>query len=555
MKIYSAFLLSLIVFIATSCSNKTLNDDLGDGTTAIVSVNLINSEFDDQGSLGRAATKNEEPVVFRNTIEFSDDMLLVAEMSAVDEFENQVDIHKSGSSKKDSKAAVVRNPLVNGIRYRVLVFNSDGTFNTDREFVRGSETAAQSFQLFGGRAYTFIVYSVNTSDATVAPTFTGGVRTLANATINVGGSQDFMWFRQELSPVGGPTPNELNVVLKHRFSQITTTVNSSQTGYNITELSTNFTPHNTSSLITLSTGNSTRNGESLNAPTNYPTLGSQVIVGTPTIVNAETNSTTRFNVSSITINGITQTNLQLFSNLPVTPGVRYNLTVNVVPNDQFITYGGQPAARINGAIWARHNLGVPNTVDADALPMTVNRHGDYYQWGRDGRSAANTGTTASPFASPNNTVQLDWNAGNATAPAKGRNDPCPANYRIPSRLEQEALIAATTATNSGTFVTNRDANNNYGVAKILTSRRNSSVRLTFPVQGYMNTNVPPAPYENRGIFDRARFGYYWNNGLINGVTSYHSLGNANSSIGTQGDATGSKVISLNIRCIGIQPLP
>ena len=47
-------------------------------------------------------------------------------------------------------------------------------------------------------------------------------------------------------------------------------------------------------------------------------------------------------------------------NLKVTPGVKYNLNINIVPVDTYLTYMGVPAARINGQIWMRYNMGVTN---------------------------------------------------------------------------------------------------------------------------------------------------------------------------------------------------
>ena len=43
--------------------------------------------------------------------------------------------------------------------------------------------------------------------------------------------------------VSGDKPNNLDIIFKHKLSQITATIDASETGYNITKVNANFDSH------------------------------------------------------------------------------------------------------------------------------------------------------------------------------------------------------------------------------------------------------------------------------------------------------------------------
>lgn len=99
---------------------------------------------------------------------------------------------------------------------------------------------------------------------------------------------------------------------------------------------------------------------------------------------------------------------------------------NYLRNDGDIEFEKRPAVRIGKQIWMRHNLEANISVDADALPMTINRQGNYYQFGANLITGTATATMqnsnrkgVNPSPTPN-----PWNATTADSPKKGSKDPC-----------------------------------------------------------------------------------------------------------------------------------
>ncbi|WP_166336715.1 fibrobacter succinogenes major paralogous domain-containing protein [Sphingobacterium chungjuense] len=503
MKTYHAILLTLLSLLY-SCQKDQIDTSPG---TVTVSVSEVVFEGEETIS-NRAATPNgqrfdPEAHIQTETLDLPNGLLLVSELKPAVLNQNYP------QSLKDATRAVSDTSSVGaGIRYRLLVYNSAGNFVTERSYVRGQENATPALQLDGGSSYSFIVYSINSTQDNL-PTVTPATnRTLTNSQISVSGTQDYMYFRQNLT-VTGNSVNQLNIVLKHRFSQITTTVDASITGYNITALTSNFRPHFPTSLVNLSDGSFTRSGTETTSAVNYGTLGTQVVTSQPTMINSIAAGTGIFTIPNITINGIELTNLTPFQNLNITPGVRYNLTLNIVPTDENITYLNRPAVRINGRIWAQHNVGVATTLPVNPATITQAYHGNYYQFGRNTIVAANNATTVnsswSNATSATAVPRNSWNTGSETAPVRTASDPCPAGWRVPTRTEVQQLLASVTATNRGDFAT---GNANFGSGKVLTSRRRADVIMVWPSQGLFNvaSATPPTanPMDNRGSA-----GHYW----------------------------------------------
>ncbi|NAW51602.1 hypothetical protein GNY06_09485, partial [Elizabethkingia argentiflava] len=217
-----------------------------------------------------------------------------------------------------------------------------------------------------------------------------------------------------------------------------------------------------------------------------------------------------------------------------------NISLN---QDRFLTYKGQPAARINGKIWMRHNLGANTSLDPDQSPSVVGLHGDYYQYGRNVSVAGATDTRMNGnFNGGYPPGPEAWNSGTEASPLKGPNDPCPEGYRVPTRQEFQQLLEATIESNIGEW---RQGNANYTAAKVFTSKSNKSksnksksykqVKLTFPSQGvftvsnYSNRNIPPfSPVVNP--LERGNLGLYWASTLNNEGDPYMLYTQSSSSV-------------------------
>ena len=486
---------AMLLLAVFSCRSNDSDNKVTAGGTANVSINLQGEAFDDTADLGGQASLTQgvsvsTSAVQRKEIPFNNDFTLVAELSPV-----------GSSSGKQAQAALGGNllaatgltPLGTGIRYKVVVFRSTGEYVTERNYARGQESSTADLNLDGGSNYTFIVYSVKSQTDLPDVTYTNtSNKTLATASISgLANTVDFMYYRKDMQVSGNQT-NYLDVILRHRLSQITTTIDASATGYNITAVTANIDSHYPSYNVPLSTGTPAQTGTAGTAAVTFPTLGTQIVVANPVMLNGNT-TTGKFTLSAITIGPLTQTvSSAALTGLKITPGIMYNLKFTLSPADVYLdNYNGQKAARINGKVWMLYNLG-DNRTDPNTGPFDQS---NFYQFGRNTVVATGSTQTAE-IAGWNTTIAADnaWNSGTEAAPVKTGNDPCPQNYRIPTRTELQSLLDGTTKTEIGTF---SDSPTNFSAAKVYTSNRNSSVKLTFPAIGARNAAA--GRVNNRGI--------------------------------------------------------
>ncbi|EPJ3398219.1 hypothetical protein M2T70_08460 [Elizabethkingia anophelis] len=486
---------AMLLLAVFSCRSNDSDNKVTAGGTANLSINLQGEAFDDTADLGGQASLTQgvsvsTSAVQRKEIPFNNDFTLVAELSPV-----------GSSSGKQAQAALGGNllaatgptPLGTGIRYKVVVFRSTGEYVTERNYARGQESSTADLNLDGGSNYTFIVYSVKSQTDLPDVTYTNtSNKTLATASISgLANTVDFMYYRKDMQVSGNQT-NYLDVILRHRLSQITTTIDALATGYNITAVTANIDSHYPSYNVPLSTGTPAQTGTAGTAAVTFPTLGTQIVVANPVMLNGNT-TTGKFTLSAITIGPLTQTvSSAALTGLKITPGIMYNLKFTLSPADVYLdNYNGQKAARINGKVWMLYNLG-DNRTDPNTGPFDQS---NFYQFGRSAVVATGSTQTAE-ISGWNTTIAADnaWNSGTEAAPVKTGNDPCPQNYRIPTRTELQSLLDGTTKTEIGTF---NDSPTNFSAAKVYTSNRNSSVKLTFPAIGARNAAA--GRVNNRGI--------------------------------------------------------
>ncbi|MDV3508336.1 hypothetical protein CMU89_17775 [Elizabethkingia anophelis] len=490
--ILTGVMLLLAVF---SCRSNDTDNKVTAGGTANVSINLQGEAFDDTADLGGQASLTQgvsvsTSSVQRKEIPFNNDFTLVAELSPVSNFSGK---QAQAALGGNLLAATGPTPLGTGIRYKVVVFRSTGEYVTERNYIRGQESSTAALNLDGGSNYTFIVYSVKSQTDLPDVTYANSSnKTLSTASMSgLANTVDFMYYRKDMQVSGNQT-NYLDVILRHRLSQITTTIDASATGYNITAVTANIDSHYPTYNVPLSTGTPAQTGTAGTAAVTFPTLGTQVVVANPVMLNGNT-TTGKFTLSTITIGPLTQTvSSTALTGLKITPGIMYNLKFTLSPADVYLdNYNGQKAARINGKVWMLYNLG-DNRTDPNTGPFDQS---NFYQFGRN--TVVATGSTQTAEISGwNTTIAADnaWNSGTEAAPVKTGNDPCPQNYRIPTRTELQSLLDGTTKTEIGTF---NDSPTNFSAAKVYTSNRNSSVKLTFPAIGARNAAA--GRVNNRGI--------------------------------------------------------
>lgn len=509
-----------VLFLTFSCSN-TKSESIAAQGPALISIHLEGDSYTDEATVGNVpspprasggAVNANNSGIHRSIVAFNRDFDLVAELSPVSS------VKSSTVLKGAQKFSTVKNSdLSAGILYKLLVYAENGAYVTERDYIHGDEQKASALVLDGGSKYTFIVFSVNRTNINAEVEFADpNNKTLAGSRIrDLSGDEhtamyDLLYFRKDMI-VSGNDQNYLGIVLKHIFSQVTTTIDAGDTGYTIDGITGYFVPSYKYATISLADGNITRSSEMVNSQAVFGFLNTSVVESFNATINSNIQGTGYFQFTSLTIGPFTRTGSGLrFEGLSFTPGVKYNLKIKIVPTDIFLVHEGQPAARINGQIWMRHNLGANINLNPDAMSSLGSAlHGNYYQFGRkevvaDGAASQYNGN----WIFPNNASRNAWNSGTEMIPQKTNNDPCPSGYRVPSESEFNSLINATVASNSGNYVSG-----SYTVAKILTSKRNRNIKLTLANQGW----IPGWNLANRYINERGINGHLWSS------TSYDQL--------------------------------
>lgn len=278
-------LMSLATF---SCRSTDVEQHTTPMGKFAISVNIEDDLFDETKNIANKASavkdQPSDPVkVQRNTVALNEDFYLVAELTQ--EANSPIEYVAKAAHQSNARLAETNNVNPN-IRYKIIVYNNNGIYVTEKDYVRGQETSSGPLMLDGGQNYTFIVYSINSTVTLPNVTFVNTAnKTLATSSVNVTGVQDFMYFRKDMT-VSGDNTNYLGVILKHKFSQITTTVDATATGYNITAITSTINPqHLPNANIKLDNGTISRSGTATTVAVTFPTLGSQTAIGTPNIIN------------------------------------------------------------------------------------------------------------------------------------------------------------------------------------------------------------------------------------------------------------------------------
>ncbi|MHC6200418.1 fimbrillin family protein [Elizabethkingia miricola] len=488
--------ITLVIFSSTIISCRQSSDhitDPGTGTgPASVKINLQGSDYNDGetsktagiNGINSAAVQTEE-ISFNN----NNDYKLIATLTPTGSI--------SQVSPKASARAATTTPLPVNTRYKVVVFNNSGNYITEINYTSGQEaTATPITGLTGGQSYTFVAYSTGSTTALPNITYTNPLtKTLATASVNnVSGDSDLMYFSKTITLTGNST-NYLDVVFRHKYSQIITTLDSSATlWYSIDNSSITgaiLSPHNNSAVLKLSDGSVTNSGSTTKALTFPVSSGTSTsITANPVMINTPAITNGVFMLGSIKLTSfggaaavsVIHENI-ILGGLKITPGVKYNLKLSFIPNDRYIpNFRGYPAVSINGVIYMRHNLGANYASAPDVLSPNI--VGNYYQWGR--KTAVATVTTGTgPISGWDNTTipsVTSWNTGTRINPIKNTaNDPCPSGWRVGSRNELGILTNIPYTSIGNPFTTSPSS-----AGLVFVSRFNPDVKITFPQAGFRN---------------------------------------------------------------------
>ncbi|MEN5233514.1 hypothetical protein [Sphingobacterium faecium] len=223
-----------------------------------------------------------------------------------------------------NKAVTVQQPLANGTKYELLVYNNAGSFVTRQTYTYGQESTAAAMNLNAGQSYTFIVISSNSSSTTPSVVNPNLLSTAIVPNINTA----LLYFKSTLTLNEGN--NNLNVILKHQYSEIKTTVRmDANTTGNITAVNTPvFKTTHSSASLKLSDGVLTYNGINLaGQPLSFTGLGTRILTSPAILVIHPTTTSGVLSFGSLTIDG--ETKPLNATGLKINPGHRYDLDLTL----------------------------------------------------------------------------------------------------------------------------------------------------------------------------------------------------------------------------------
>jgi len=479
-----------VLFSLLSC--RSSGEAITTGETN-VRINLLGSGFSQEGTLGGQATTKHLKLndnKQQQELTLNDDYKLVAVLSP----DNSQPLTASQASLKAATPPLKdTNNLGYGIKYKVVVYDGNGRYITEKDYVSGDErNAAPITGLNGGYTYTFVVYS--TGSKTIVPSVTypdEANKTLATASVEeIPGSSDLMYFSRTMEITGNNT-NYLDVVFSHQFSQVTVYLDATPTQwYNITNLEeVSISPHYDKAKMLMTDGSIiSEQPAAKGSIVSFPLLSAKSVKADPVYINTNKVTDGIFRIKTILMTHQNDAPVSLqniaLNDLKITPGVKYNLKITLQPNDKYLFYRGYQAVRLSGMIWMRHNLGADMMANPDVPAQQIN--GDYYQFGKK-TPAANVTTPANSISkwdissAPNDA----WNSGSFLVAVKTANDPCPEGWRLPTNREINALDKGTNKSTTGIV---QNSSTNYSAAKVLTSVFDPTIKMTIPFSGYRSAS-------------------------------------------------------------------
>lgn len=336
---------SLLITSCRSSDNAVDNsgENLITNGSALIKMNLLGSEFESETISTNMASAKQLKV--GSTVREQVSTFMAGEQPIIATLTPITSSAIAPQASVNPIADVIRNPLKGpNVKYRVIAYRtSTGAKVASNVYTidtNGNSTADTSDMMLDGddetiNKYDFVVLSYNNS--TAPGDVTGSISTATLPSIS--GDNDLMYFRTNNVRVS-KGDNVLNIVLAHKFSQITTTIDASAVapGTPISSIGNgiNFDKHRggTVNSIKLSDGTVTFGAATTTKTVSFtaPTPTSAIWTSNPTLLanpggTAADMSTLTFPntaAGTITVGSKTKRNFSV-NNLVVTPGVKYNL--------------------------------------------------------------------------------------------------------------------------------------------------------------------------------------------------------------------------------------
>lgn len=366
---YVIFAITAMVIL--SCSKK---GDVSEDGTATIKINFVGTTSLDLNintktqSLSTAVQKIEIPLNSNYRIEAT----LTAEAPK--------NVAESTAAKPKTKNST-QSDLPIGTTYRMIAYDESGILIEYKDYAVGSSlTSDDSFRIPAGERYTFVAYSVGTTETSDLDAIMPNGKFSVAKFKNVDGNKHFMYYIKPSSSYSSGL-NTLDIVLKHVFSQITTviTLDNAVSG-NLEMIEAMIKPHLNKVDIAVDGAAPDYSNGTL-APqgvmVDFVTAGSGRSAEATTLVTASdqtANGGGKLVITEIAINGETSTQVPPIEGLKIVPGGRYTLTLNVTK----FTPDGDTDIGYGDAKWALGNLVYDPATEIYSFAPTSGDYGNYW---------------------------------------------------------------------------------------------------------------------------------------------------------------------------------
>ncbi len=180
---------SLWTISCRSTDNPIQEENQNAYNVKINMLGIIDAEQAPATSASANKSVSSSQAVQNSTIKIDENNYVTASLIP----QNATSNNRAQASINPMAATPVNTFLGNQVKYKVVVYDSNGAWKAEKEFSY-TQNDSDGFMLDGGQNYTFIAYSVNSTSSTDTPAVSSG-GTLATATLaNV--NKDLMFFKR-----------------------------------------------------------------------------------------------------------------------------------------------------------------------------------------------------------------------------------------------------------------------------------------------------------------------------------------------------------------------
>ncbi|MCT3664255.1 hypothetical protein HZR00_17300 [Elizabethkingia anophelis] len=519
-----------IGMLLLGCRSTDQDNTLSGSGVAPVKINLLGSEYANSNKPSQVALINQKTLATDNNAQHYSTLISPSSFISAELTANRSLSPVASSKNLNTVAAVTGDQLGAGMKFRVIAYRKDnGNYQTYQDYIVGQQAAP--LMLDAGTTYNMVVYSYGSKTLSVINS--SEQSNISSAKINYDNdNRDLMYQKISDFTPDGNSNNTLNIKLRHKIPNITVTLKSNLTNSisPISSISNALIGYNyPNAKFSINSGQIVDWGSSNKVNVNFPSGASNSLTSLPVFVNNDT-SNGLFS-ADVTVSGITKT-IDLVNAFKITPEYKSNLTINI---NRCGAYLGP-----NNTLWKDfmcHNLGA----DLSADPFTPGAaiQGAKYQWGAKtgevGRyisqsdDQSNSGAITGWIVGQENAKPL----GSWSDTSKTENDPCDKGYRVPTRVQWEAIIANNkNVERVGSWI--NDGNHRTAIY----FRNSSNIRtLMLPAAGYRSETNGTLSYKDS-------IGFYWSTSGASFYAGYLLFNNSDVLM-----LNNTRVNGLSVRCI------